>query len=504
VASLGSTPGLIVAAGVGAAASAALNPAFEVPKQEAWARNAQRLVGVGTVAELVARGGVILGGSDGSDSGSGYAEARRQGYAASRLDRLVWLAQRMPDYGTLKALANRGLLADGQVPEALNRHAFPADWHKPLTDLFSEILSPGELAAAIHRGLVPNPDILLGEQPSGPRNVASYPVQPIDPVQEALGSGFNKERLAVLVGLQGLPMGTHEAAEAYFRGIITHGDYIAAFNESNSRNEWAEAVLDYTRQIPTARDFFENALRGYHDLGWAQQQAQRHGMDEADSLVIYQNQGRPMAVRQITQALARGGRFKPEPGEITDPFEASIVEGNLKPGYYDLAKAMRYTYSVPFWWRTLVSAKVLTPAEAEQLLLNLGNPPDLAKKITDHFAGDAGATAKADPAVASEQTRLRTATHKSYLAGEITKTIARNTLGAAGVAAGSITSILGLWDAERALIRQQLTPANIKRAFNKGGKNNATGKAWTRDEALAALIDLGYAPLAANDYLDIP
>jgi hypothetical protein len=77
-----------------------------------------------------------------------------------------------------------------------------------------------------------------------------------------------------MVGLQGLPMGPHEAAQALFRGIITHGDYIAAFNESNNRNEWAEAVLEQSKQIPTARDFFENALRGYHDFAWAQEQAE--------------------------------------------------------------------------------------------------------------------------------------------------------------------------------------------------------------------------------------
>jgi hypothetical protein len=458
VASLGSTPGLIIAAGVGAAASTALNPAFEVPKQEAWSRNANRILDLGTVAGLVARGGVLLGDADGSTQGTGYAEARRQGYSSDRLDRLIWLAQRMPDYGTLKALSNRGFLAAGQLPEALSRQAYPADWHKPLTDLFSEILSPGELAAAIHRGLVPNPDILLGEQPSGPRNVASYPVQPIDAVQEALGSGFNKERLAVLVGLQGLPMGTHEAAEAYFRGIITHGDYIAAFNESNSRNEWAEAVLDYTRQIPTARDFFENALRGYHDLSWAQTQAKRHGMDEADSLVIYQNQGRPMSVKLITQALARGGQFNPEPGEITDPYMASIVEGNLKPGYYDLALALRYTLPSAFVMRQLAETGVWDEAKVAERLKWAGWLPADADEVA--AAWTKVSTAGASPYVAKAQTQLWNAIHKAYATNDaIDEATADSYLTNLIDNAADRAVVIELWTTERNLAGRSGPPA---------------------------------------------
>jgi hypothetical protein len=458
VASLGSTPGLIIAAGVGAAASTALNPAFEVPKQEAWARNANRILDLGTVAGLVARGGVLLGNADGSDPGTGYAEAKRQGYSSDRLDRLIWLAQRMPDYGTLKALANRGFLAAGQLPEALSRQAFPSDWHKPLTDLFSEILSPGELAAAIHRGLVPNPDILLGEQPSGPRNVASYPVQPIDAVQEALGSGYDKERLAVLVGLQGLPMGTHEAAEAFFRGIITHGDYIAAFNESNSRNEWAEAVLDYTRQIPTARDFFENALRGYHDLGWAQLQAKRHGMTDADSLVIYQNQGRPMSVKLITQALARGGQFNPEPGEITDPFMASIVEGNLKPGYYDLAHALRYTLPSTFVMRQLAESGVWDEAKTAERLKWAGWLPADADEVA--VAWTKSTTTAESPYVAKAQTQLWTAIHKAYAKDDaIDEATADTYLTNLIDNAGDRAVVIELWTTERNLAGRSGPPA---------------------------------------------
>lgn len=439
---LGATPGILVGVGVGEAASAALSPLVEPGRQNTWSDHPNRVLDPGLMARLTAQGAV--------DLGTGREQARREGFAADKFDRLVWLAQRIPDYGELRRMLNRKIIDPGRFDASLSRHAYPSDWHGPLTDLAAEILSPGELAAAIHRGLVPNPDILLGEQPQPPFKVDAYPVQPIDPVAEAAGSGFDKERLAVLVGLQGLPMGVIEAAQAYFRGIITHGDYIRAFNESNSRNEWAEAVLGYARQIPTARDFFENALRGYHDLAWAQEQATRHGMTPEDSLVIYQNQGRPMNVHAITTALARGGVFKPEPGELRDPYDASIVEGNLKPAYYDLAKANRYTMPSPFVIRQLANSGVWDEAKTALRLRWLGWIPEDADEVAGAWAS-ATTVAKEDPFVKRAETQLWTATHKAFKDGEIDAARAETTLETLIPAAAARARVLELWTMEAAL-----------------------------------------------------
>jgi hypothetical protein len=490
---IGSAPSLIVAAGVGAAASKALEPAFEVPGQEAWARNPNRVLDPGTLARLVARGGVILGKAGDKDGAGAYAEALRQGYSADKLDRLVYLSQTFPGSGELDALYNRQLVTPAQVREALTRSGLPPEWHQPIIDRFADILSPGELAAAIHRGLVPNPDILLGEQPSGARNVESYPVQPIDPVTEAAGSGYNKERLAVLVGLQGLPMGTHEAAEAFFRGIITHGDYIAAFNESNSRNEWAEAVLEYTRQIPTARDFFENALRGYHDLTWAQKQAERHGMTPADSLVIYQNQGRPMNIHAITQALARGAKFNPEPGELTDPYKASIVEGNVKPGYYELAESLKYTLPSPFVMRSLAQSGVWDEAKTAERLKWLGWLPEDADEAAK--AWTAGSTS-ADPDAQREKLAVSqaiAALKKQFLLEQVDGQTVTAGLELLGVSVASAGRILETWTVERGWTEKPLTPSQIKKAYK--------ANTYALDEAVAKLEAQHFTEEAANTYL---
>ena len=280
----------------GAATARTLSPGLQDLTNEAWQRHPSVPLEALLLAEGVAQGQVP------------YAwakdEAERTGINGERFDHAVEIASTGPGVAQAFELWRRGEINEAGFRRAAKRAGLEQEWIDGLAKLFMHVLTPGELAAAIHRGLIPDPGLLKGEQPSGPRNVEQYPVYQLDALTEALGSGYDHDKLGVLVGLQGLPMGPHEAAQALFRGIITHGDYIAAFNESNNRNEWAQAVLEQSRQIPTARDFFENALRGYHDFSWALEQAKRHGMSEADATVIYQNQGRPMNIRQITQALS--------------------------------------------------------------------------------------------------------------------------------------------------------------------------------------------------------
>jgi hypothetical protein len=174
-------------------------------------------------------------------------DANRSGVSSNRFGVLWRLAQHVPGVSEARTLRRR-TKADGsgrlitleQLHHAYAKAQIEPQYWPALDALVREILSPGELAAAIHRGLVPDPGLLAGRA-AGTAVQRSTPIRSTrsDAVQEAMGSGYDRDRLGVLVGLQGLPMGTHEAAQAFFRGIITHGDYIRAFNESNSRNEWA-------------------------------------------------------------------------------------------------------------------------------------------------------------------------------------------------------------------------------------------------------------------------
>jgi hypothetical protein len=483
---------------VATAAADALAPELEPLKQTAWRNAPYRVVGPHEAAAANLK--QIATEVNLKD------DAARGGIGTHRFDLLKELQREFPGASELLELWRRvnpdtgkPLIDQEQFTEALRRQGVRDDFIGALSHLKHAVLDPAQAAAAIHRGLIPDPGLLKGEQPSGKRNVESYPVYPIDALATAEAHGYDRDELGVLVGLQGLPMGPHEAAQALFRNIITKGDYIAAFNESNSRNEWAEAILEQTRQIPTARDFFENALRGYHDFEWALNQAKRHGMSEADATVIYQNQGRPMNIRQITQALSRGGKFKPEPGELKDPYMASIVEGNIKPAYYDLALSLKYTLPSPFVMRQLTASGVWSEAKAAQRLKDSGWLPEDADEAAKAWATGTGTIA--DPHIAKAQVQLWTATHRSYIAGESDAAKAQDALLIGGVDGGSIDQILALWDAEKSLIRQQLTAVQVKKAYSGAVMNEDTGQPWTLNDAMAALLERGYNHSDASTYL---
>lgn len=383
---IGHTVSEAAAFGAGAALRRPLEPGLQDLTNQAWKRHPSVPLDAFLLAEGVSQGQVAYEWAQN--------EAENTGISKARFDTLVNIANTGPGVGEAYRLWRRGILTEAGFRRAVKRAGLEQEWIEALVKAKDDVLDPGQLAAAIHRGLIPDPGLLKGEQPSGPRKVAQYPVYPIDAVKEAAASGYDHDRLGVLVGLQGLPMGVIEAAHAYYRGIITHGDYIAAFNESNNRNEWANAVLEYARQLPTARDFMENALRGHHDFDWAAKQAERFGMTRDDAFVIYQNQGRPLNLHQITQALAWGAEYKPAPEDKKDPWEQAVYLGAVRPEYYDMQEALKYNLPSAFFFRLLQQTGVLSPEEAVKWYLRLGWPPELAELVAAAFAKQTGGAAK--------------------------------------------------------------------------------------------------------------
>lgn len=462
---------LIFGAAVGRAGSEAVTPVLEPVRQKAWSRNRVRVLDLGRLGELIARGFTT--------HAQAADEAARSGFDEHRLAAVAALAQTYPGLGELDEMANRKVLSDALVDKALARHGIPAEYQPAVKALFADLLDPPQIAAAIHRNIIPDPGTLVGDQPGTDRKVPIFPKVPIDALEEVEGQGLDLDRLKVLVGLQGLPMGPHEAAQALFRGIITHDDYLAAIAQGNTRNEWAAPIEEQTRQIPTSRDFFENALRGYHEFDWAVEQATRHGMSAEDALVIYQNQGRPMNVRRITQALARGGVFKPEEGEIKDPFLAAIVEGNLKPAYYDLEYANRYTLPSPFVMRQLTTSGVWDEAKTAERLKWSGWYPQDADEVAHAWA-----TTKAVAQKEATVTDLLTLHDGGYL--DESATLAAIT--DLGYPPEEAQTKLDLIDARRAASAKSTAISDLHAAFKNG---DLDGPAVD-----AALNQLGVNPLA--------
>lgn len=484
-AGLGSAPSIIVGVGVGAAASAALQPALEIPRQEAWKRNRNRVLNPELLARLVAQGGVSL------DAARG--EAARDGYASDKLDALVYLAQTVPPVAEALTLWRRGLLSDALWRHVLVRVGFDERYVAGLTELKeSEPLSPQDLAYAVVRGLVPDENILPVPPPTQGGKVPRFAVTPLSPTAEAARSGMNAERFRVLVGRSGLSMAPVMAAQAFFRGVIERVDYDIAIAEGDLRNEWRDAILGASRAILSPHEYAELELRGWINQAQRDAGAARHGMEPAEAQLLFDMTGRPIPVHQVTTGEARGGEFNGDHGHIPAPFLRSLEESNVRPEWYSLAYANRYSYPSAFVLRTLVQTHELTEAEGKQTLLDIGWNPTLATKVAARWAG--GTAAAGDPHVTKAEMQLWATLHRSYLDEETDEAQARVLLGVLGVAAGSEPKVLGLWNHERDLRRRTLTEAQIKKAWKDTKFNRAT--------AIARLEALGLSAADAATLLD--
>jgi hypothetical protein len=478
----------------GTALGPVLTPAVQLLRNDVNARYPYVPPDVGALAAGVAQGQV-----DPEQAGSW---AKMHGIGDRPFSALVSIASVGPPLAAAYEAWRRGDLTDARFETAVKRLGIEDAWLAALKALKDERLEPVQIANAIHRGLIPDPGLLAVPPPSGTGNVPAYPTYQIDALAEAEASGISRERLGALVGLTGLPMGVHEAAQAVFRKIITRTDYSRAVAEGNTRNEWGDAIFAQSRQIPTARDFLENALRGYRTLAEALDGAALHGMTPEHATLLYQNQGRPLNIRQITQALARGAKFNPEPGEIRDPYDAAIVEGNLKPGYYELAKSLRYTMPSVFAIRQLAQSGVWNEDKTRTRLEWAGWLPADAADVAKAWTSGTGAAG--DPHVGKAETQLWTRTHSSYIAEEIDAATAQERLTTLAIPAADQARVMSLWDSERALYRKQLSPTEVKKAYLNLAPNHATGQPWTRQDAIDALVDRGYNPTDAEDFLDIP
>jgi hypothetical protein len=190
-------------------------------------------------------------------------------------------------------------------------------------------------------------------------------------------------------------------------------------------------------------------------------------MSADDALVIYQNQGRPMNIHQITQALAWGAKFNPEPGELQDPYHASVVEGPVKPGYYEMAESLKYTLPSALYFRTLQTQKVLTPDQAETWYKRLGWPPELAHQVAQAFGKAQGSATK--EATAADLTTL-------YDGGKMTEAATLAALEALDYPADEAQRKIDLVAARRVIASKNSAITDLHGAYKKQDLNalNAT------------------------------
>ncbi len=494
MASLGSTPSLLLGFAVGGAASAAFDPALEIAKQEAWQSAPNRVLDPALLARLVAEGGV--------DLGTARTLATHSGHSHANLDALVYMAQTVPGVSEALHLWRLGFISDELFRHTLVKAGLDDRYVNPIINTkIEELIGLGDIAYAVVRGILPAPAYVPVAPPTHGDKVPRFPQVNIDPEALAAKIGYSPEALQVMVGRSGLSMAPGMAAQAFFRDIIGPNDYTLAIAEGDLRTEWADAVREVSRQILTAGEYAELQLRGFIDAPTRRNLTAQHGMSNADSDRLEQVLGRAPAVHGITTGLARGATFPSDYSGVPEPYKSAIQRSNIRPEYAEIEYANRYLYPSAFVLRSLAQAGDLGgQAAVEQVLLEIGWKPSFAQRVSTAWTsgGSAG-----DTHTSKAQTQLWTTTHRSYVAEEIDDATATTALTAAGVATASIPGILTLWGHERALVRKQLTPANIRKALNTGAINPATGTAWTTAEAHQALLDRGYSQNDATVFLEL-
>jgi hypothetical protein len=457
--------------GIGGAVQNTLNPLTQDLANETWSLHAVVPPDPYALANGVAQGQV----------GETVARewAKQSGIGDAQFTALVNIANTGPGAANALAWWRRGIINDAGLKRALKRAAWEDEWINDLIAAKNVLLSPAELANARQQGFV---DAARQHE-------------------ESVQQGVNAERADILFELSGLPPGAATAQEYLNRGLIDATTFAQMIREGHTKTKYIDVLRRGAEYVLSPINYVEGRLRGWLTDAEMYAGTSLHGVTKADTDLLFEIHGRPISFHQVWIGLQRGGTLDGPTDQIHPAFLASLRRSNIQPSFYNLAWAQRYTYPSAFVMRALTQTGVLTAAETEADLVDMGWRPDRAKQVAAAWAGGGGTTA--DAHVTKAQTQLWSRTHSSYISDETDDAQATAALTAAGVAPAAIQPVLTLWRAEKALIRKQLSPADLRKAYRKQDVNVATGLAWSREDALARLLELGYDQEDAENYLNI-
>lgn len=478
---------------IGRAAGEALTPFIQDLINQAWATNPARPLDALLAAGVVAEGF--------ADQGAMAAEASYTGYDSDRFAYMYDLALTAPGEGELLEMLRRGTISASDFTHGLRKARREPMWNEPLSELQTVRLTPEQLALGIVRSVVPDPGLLVVTLDTDGSTIPAYPQWPGDVLAEAAAGGIDKDRLRTMVGEVGLPMSLQQAASATFRGIINRQAYNLAVLEGDTRPEYADAIFEQARLIPSAHEAVQYELRGFTDDSGRYKLTDLHGMSHAHSDVLYDIAGRAPSVHEIVIGLARGATYPSTYEDVPEPYRSAIQRSDIRPEFADIVYHARFSYPSAFVIRSLATSGEWGEQTTKQTLLELGWKPELVDSTLQAWYGTA--SAGGDKHVARAQTQLWNTTHASYRGQEISDTEATSALTAAGVTATAIPSILSVWQTERDLVRKSLSAAQIAKAVKDGVVNPSTGAVWTTQDATARLLELGYDPQDAQTLLEL-
>lgn len=467
----GSAGSQAVGVGLGTTVVPALIPGVQYIINEAW----HKYPDLPLNPELLALG-VVQGQIDGTWAKN---QAQISGINETRWNALVDAANTGPGMAEAFNLWRRNEIDDAGFERAIQRLGLEQEWITALKKVKQVLLTPAELANARQQGFIDDT-----------RQYA-----------EAALQGVNAERAEIQFKTVGLPPGVETGLEMLRRNIIQEPTFREMVREGHTKTKYTDNLLDLKDVLLTPATLVALRLKGWIETPEFHTRMAQHGYSAADADDWYHSSGRPATTHQIHIGYARGASV-PGASSETEAIRQGVERSNVRPEYFDVLNAGKYTLPSGFQIRGEAQKGTIDVQETEDLLLQSGWMPKWAKHFAEAWhatTAGGGGQSYVDKAKA----QLWTRTHTSYLAAEIDEAEAREKLPLAGVPAADVDAVIQVWNHEREVERKQLTPAQIKKALGKATLNVATGLPWTHDEALAALINRGYSPTDAENYLRI-
>lgn len=446
----------------GVATGPVLAPVVEEVRIRTWAEHPSKPVDVREAAAIVAE--------DVEQEPWGEQEAAYNGFNADRFRAMVGEALSAPGLGPLFELWRRGLIGDGDFTHGLRKAKLEGRWDGPLEGLRDVLLSPAELANARQQEFIGDGRLH----------------------DEGDKQGYTAERMDLLYKMAGLPPGVETGLEMLRRGIIGEDEFRGIVAEGHTKTKYTDDLLALRQPILTATEYATLHLKGHVTTAEMNAGGALSGYSAEQMNLLYLSMGNPAAPGAMYTAAARG--IDGPAGRPVDEaqFQTAIAQSRIRPEYGPMLWAIRYLYPSLFQLTRLVSSGAIDATTGADWARKARYAPEVVAALLESWQG--GGTAKADPHVSKAESQLWTALHKSYVAEESDAGVAQDNLTAIGVPATAQAQVLALWDRERALVRKQLSPAQLKKAWKAAD--------LTTDEAVARLVAQGYNVTDANLYLN--
>lgn len=265
----------------------------------------------------------------------------------------------------------------------------------------------------------------------------------------AAASGMTPGDFSLLVATHGQPPGAQFLADITRKGVIeetgTGADstsFEQGIAEGDTKDKWAQVILDGTLSWPTVADTIEAYVRGQLTEDEAQTLFQQVGGNPAYFTLLYNTAGRPPGPADLLELTKR--KLIPQTGLGPDvlSLQQGIAEGDTKNKWFPAWQQLLDYIPPPRTVTTLLRSQVIDQATAEGYWEDYGLSPELAQAYAESVTAEKVATAKS----LAESTVL-----KLYAEMFITADVAKSMLATLGYDQAEAEYLIDIQDFQRAL-----------------------------------------------------